>query len=77
MKKEQKQRERGFEVELGSMADLRSVSLTNGGQGEGALVEGTIGVLRRAGFAEGRVLEVVGSRGTIRIDLRRGDVTRE
>ena len=60
--------ERFFSVELKSKANLKNVSLTNGGQ-ENVLVEGTIGELQRAEFREGIILEVVGDKGVLRINL--------
>lgn len=71
---EKTEKERSFSVELGCRSDLKNVSLANGGHGENVLVEGTIGGLRAAGFSEGVVLEVVGSRGVLRIDLKEDEV---
>ena len=70
-------KERFFSVELGSKSDLKSVSLANGGHGENVLVEGTIGGLRTARFAEGVVLEVVGSRGVLRINVAENEIGRK
>lgn len=67
--------ERFFSVELKSRADLKNVTLTNGSR-DSALVEGTIGELVRATFAEGEILEVVGKKGTLRINLREDEVRR-
>jgi len=69
-----KEKERDFAVELGSKSDLRNVSLSDGDNRENVLVQGTIGYFRRAEFAEGAVLEVVGTRGVLRIDLREGEI---
>jgi hypothetical protein len=60
--------ERFFSVELKSKANLKNVTLTNGGH-DNVLVEGTLGELVQAGFAEGVILEVVGSKGVLRINL--------
>ena len=70
-------KERFFSVELGSKSDLKSISLANGSPGENVLVEGTIGYLRRAGFAEGVLLEVVGSRGVLRINVTEDEIGRK
>jgi len=70
-------KERFFSVELGSKSDLKNVSLANGGHGENVLVEGTIGGLRTARFAEGVVLEVVGSRGVLRINVAENEIGRK
>ena len=74
---EKKEKERFFSVELGSKSDLKNVSLANGGHGENVLVEGTIGGLRTARFAEGVVLEVVGSRGVLRINVAENEIGRK
>ena len=76
-----KVKERDFSVELGSKSDLKNISMANGAHGDSVLVEGTIGGLKQIGFAEGIVMEVVGSKGTLRINVTeaeiRGKVTRE
>lgn len=60
--------ERFFSVELKSKVSLKNVTLSNGNH-ENVLVEGTIGELQRAEFTEGIVLEVVGNKGILRINL--------
>jgi len=65
--------ERFFSVELKSKANLKNVTLTNGSH-ENVLIEGTIGELVRAEFAEGVVLEVVGSLGVLRINLKETEI---
>lgn len=69
-------KERSFSVQLNSKVNLTSVTLTSHSQ-ENVLVEGTIGELQRAEFAEGIVLEIVGSKGVLRIDLSENEITRE
>jgi hypothetical protein len=61
-------KERFFSVELNSKVSLKNVTLSNGNH-ENVLVEGTIGELQRAEFTEGIVLEVVGDKGILRINL--------
>lgn len=61
-------KERVFSIELKSRRDLKNVSLTNGSH-DSALIEGTVGELVQARFMEGVILEVVGKKGIIRIDL--------
>jgi hypothetical protein len=61
-------KERFFSVELKSKVSLKNVTLNNGNH-ENVLVEGTIGELQRAEFSEGIVLEVVGDKGILRINL--------
>jgi hypothetical protein len=53
---------RFFSVELKSKSDLKNVTLTNGSSNS-VLLEGTIGELLQAKFAEGIILEVVGKDG--------------
>jgi len=65
---EKTSKERFFSVELKSKVNLKNVTLTNGGL-ENVLVEGTIGELQRAEFADGVVLEVVGDKGVLRVNL--------
>ncbi len=55
-------------MELQSKASLRSVNMTQG-MHDDVLIEGTIGDLVGACFTEGIVLEVVGQKGVIRLDL--------
>ncbi len=62
------EKERFFSIELGSKANLKNLSLTNGSD-DSALVEGTIGKLVEAGFVEGELLEIVGDKGIFRINL--------
>jgi len=57
-----------FSIELKSKAYLKTVNLANGTH-ESVLVEGTIGQFQRAEFVESIVLEVVGTKGVLRIDL--------
>ena len=63
-----KNRECFFSIELKSKEYLKNVKLANG-NGKNSLVEGTIGQLQHVGFVEGIVLEVVGTKGVMRIDL--------
>ena len=71
-------KERVFSVELRSKRNLKNVTLTNGSS-DSVLVEGTIGELLHATFAEGIVLEVVGKNGVLRVDLGEDEIrkTRE
>jgi hypothetical protein len=66
-------KERFFSVELKSKANLKNVTLTNGSH-EDVLVEGTIGELQRAAFAEDIILEVVGDKGVLRINLEESEI---
>jgi hypothetical protein len=66
-------KERVFSVELTSKRDLKNITLANGSS-DRVLVEGTIGELVTATFAEGIILEVVGKNGILRIDLREDEI---
>jgi hypothetical protein len=66
-------KERVFSVELKSKRSLKNVTLTDGSS-DSVLVEGTIGELVQATFAEGIILEVVGKKGILRIDLRGDEI---
>lgn len=58
-----------FSIELESKASLKNLSLKNGSDNS-ALVEGTIGNLVNATFAEEEILEIIGEKGTLRINLK-------
>jgi len=66
-------KERFFSVELKSKVNLKNVTLTNGSH-ENVLVEGTIGHLQRAAFADDVILEVVGDKGVLRINLEESEI---
>ena len=65
MKNKTRDKERVFSVELKSRRNLKNVTLTNSSS-DSVLVEGTIGELVQATFAEGIILEVVGKNGVLR-----------
>jgi len=69
MKKEMEDKECFFSIELKSKAYLKNATLTNGCR-DSVLVEGTIGELTQATFAEGIILEIAGNKGTLRINLK-------
>jgi len=73
MKSKTINKERIFSVELKSKRNLKNVTLTNGSS-DSVLVEGTIGELVQATFAEGIILEVVGKNGVLRIDLGEDEI---
>ncbi len=68
MENETEENERFFSVELKSKADLKNVTLANGSR-DSVLIEGSIGELVQATFAEGIILEIIGKKGTLRINL--------
>ena len=73
MESKTKNKERVFSVELKSKRNLKNVTLANG-SGDSVLVEGTIGELVQATFEEGIILEVVGKKGILRIDLGEDEI---
>ena len=68
-----KEKERIFSVELKSKRNLKNINLTNDSN-DSVLLEGSIGELMQATFAEGVILEVVGKNGILRIDLREEEI---
>ncbi len=66
-------KERFFSIELTSKNHLKNVTLTNGSY-DNVLVEGTIGELVSATFAEDEILEIIGKKGVLRINLARTDI---
>ncbi len=73
MKNKNQENERFFSVELKSKSHLKNVTLTNGSC-DNVLVEGTIGELVAAIFAEDEILEVTGKKGVLRINLAQTDI---
>jgi hypothetical protein len=67
------QKERFFSIELQSRANLKNVTLNNGGH-ENVLIEGTIGQLHHATFVDGVVLEVACDKGVLRINLTQDEI---
>ena len=66
-------KDRFFSIELKSKVSLKNVTLTNNGL-ENVLLEGTLGQLQRAAFAEDVILEVVGDKGVLRINLSQNEI---
>ncbi len=66
--------ERCFSIELNSKQQIKNMTLTNNGQKENTLIEGTIGNLVEATFTEGIILEVTGTKGTLRFDLQAKEI---
>jgi len=63
-------KESSFSIELKSKEHIRTFGIANGnGSPESVIVEGTIGQLQHAEFAECIVLEIIGTKGSLRIDL--------
>jgi len=68
--------DRFFSVELNSKNQIKSISLTNGAKNEDIIIEGTIGNLIQASFTEGIMLEVIGEKGILRLDLQEQEITK-
>lgn len=73
MEKNNQSKERFFSIELTSKNHLKNVTLNNGSY-DNVLVEGTIGELVAATFAEDEILEVTGKKGVLRINLAQTDI---
>jgi len=69
-------KERFFSVELQSKANVKSVTMPNGGI-DNVLIEGTIGRLQQAKFVDGVVLEVLCDKGVLRINLTQDEITKK
>ena len=65
--------ERSFSIELKSKTSLKNITLNNDSR-EKALIEGTIGRLERVEFVEDTVLEVMGEKGVLRIDISENEI---
>ena len=76
MKNNPKKTERFFSVELASKTSLKNVTMTNGSN-ENVLIEGTLGKLVQAAFVEGVILEVIGEKGVLRINLEQSELTKK
>jgi hypothetical protein len=69
-------KDRGFTVELKSKCNLKNLTLTNGNS-DSVLLEGTIGEFVQATFTEGIILEVIGKKGILRIDLEEHEIKKK
>lgn len=73
MENRTEQKERIFSIELDSKENIRNLALSNG-PSDGVLVEGTLGQLMEANFKEDMILEIVGKKGSLRVDLERDEI---
>jgi hypothetical protein len=64
---------RFFSIELNSKHQIKTISLTEG-QTQSTLIEGTLGDLIEATVTEGIILEVKGTKGTLRLDLQAAEI---
>ncbi len=69
---EEKTMENDFSIELGSNRALARILASN--DANGVLIEGTLGKLNHASFIDGIILEIQGSKGILRLNLRRDDL---
>jgi hypothetical protein len=76
MKRKIEENERFFSIELKSGVNLKNVTLTNEGQ-QNVLIEGSIGELQRAEFSEGIILEIIGDKGVLRINLALDEINQK
>ena len=65
--------DRDFSIELSSNKHLTRLSTSNDSN-SCVLIEGTLGRLRHASFVEPEILEVKGSCGVLRLNLRKNEV---
>lgn len=72
MNPDEKKDENDFSIELNSNRALNRISASN--DANGVLIEGTLGKLHHASFIEDLILEIQGSKGTLRLNLRREDL---
>ena len=74
MSDKEEQVENDFSIELRSNRDLTRISSSN--DTNGVLIEGTLGRLHHASFVDDIILEVRGSNGILRLNLRKEDLDR-
>ena len=75
--KQRDELERYFSIELESKTSLKNATLASSEKNGGVLVEGTIGGLRSAGFVDGVIFEVVGTKGALSINIAEKEVEKE
>lgn len=68
-----KAEEHAFSVELKSKEYIKLVTLANDSRNK-VLIEGFLGELMELNFIEGIMLEIKGTNGTLRIDLRKEEL---
>ncbi|MCW3995213.1 MAG: hypothetical protein NWE98_03565 [Candidatus Bathyarchaeota archaeon] len=65
---------RDFSIELKSNQHLTRLLTSSNGSSGGVLIEGTLGRLQHAFFVEPEILEIKGSCGVLRVNLRMSEV---
>ena len=66
--------DRDFSIELNSNKHLTRLSTSSNDASGGVLIEGTLGRLQHASFVEPEILEVKGSYGVLRLNVRKSEV---
>jgi hypothetical protein len=74
MKNTNQDGERDFSIELDTNQQLTRLQTSSNSPTNGVLIEGTLGKLTHARFVELEILEVKGSCGVLRINLRREEI---
>ena len=64
---------RGFTAEISSKRYVKNISISNEAH-DRVLFEGVFGELEELNLVEDNVLEIVGTQGTLRIDITRKDL---
>ncbi len=72
MNSEEEASDNDFSIELNSSQALARISASN--DANGVLIEGTLGKLHHASFIDGIILEIQGTKGILRLKLRRNDL---
>ena len=68
------EKERSFSIELNRKQNLKNVTLTDDST-QNVLLEGSIGELRTAAFVSEDILEIVGSEGTLRVNITKQEIS--
>ena len=67
-------KEHSFSIELKSKEHIKNITLTNKIQNR-ILLEGSLGELKEISLIEGRVIELVGKNGTLRLDICKDEIS--
>jgi hypothetical protein len=67
-------KEHSFSIELKSKEHIKNITLTNKIQNR-ILLEGSLGKLKEISLIEGRVIELIGENGTLRLDICEDEIT--
>jgi hypothetical protein len=67
--------EHDFSIELKSNEHLTRLLTSSKGVNGGVLIDGTLGKLQHAWFVEPEILEVKGSCGVLRLNMRKCEIT--